>query len=178
MGHIYHIGIGSNLDDPATRVEEAITRLDRLGTVETRSSLYRTEPWGHVEQPWFVNAVARLASDLEPRALLAAIQGIEDELGRIETFRWGPRRIDLDILLAGDLVLADGPLRIPHPSMHVRAFVLVPLIEIEGTAPVPPHLDRPLGSWLEALPAGEREGVRRLSPAELNDTLPPRHTKE
>lgn len=162
VGHIYHIGIGSNLDDPAARVVEAITRLAGTGTVLARSSLYRTAPWGHVDQPWFVNAVVKVESDREPGPMLEAMQAIETGLGRVETFRWGPRRIDLDLLLAGDRVVEGGVLRIPHPSLHKRAFVLVPLIEIEGPELVPPSLDRPLRDWLEALPATEREDVQIL----------------
>jgi 2-amino-4-hydroxy-6-hydroxymethyldihydropteridine diphosphokinase len=104
--------------------------LRELGTVERRSQLYRSKPWGYEDQPDFVNAVAALATALEPLQLLHALQAIEGRLGRRPGVRWGPRVVDLDVLTFGNLRL-DGELRVPHDRMHQRAFVLIPLAEID-----------------------------------------------
>lgn len=126
-----YIGIGSNQGDPAAAVEAAIARLAGLGAVPRRSRLYRTKPWGVTDQPDFVNAVAALETELDARSLLDALKGIERDLGRIATYRWGPRAIDLDILTYGDARIDEPDLVVPHPRMTERAFVLVPLAEID-----------------------------------------------
>lgn len=126
-----YIGIGSNLGDAVANVRYAIAALGELGTVERTSSLYRTKPWGKTDQPDFTNAVALIETDLTPRALLDAIKALEDRLGRVPTERWGPRAIDLDILTYDDLAIEGGGLTIPHAGMPERAFVLVPLAEID-----------------------------------------------
>ncbi|MDQ2991668.1 MAG: 2-amino-4-hydroxy-6-hydroxymethyldihydropteridine diphosphokinase [Candidatus Eremiobacteraeota bacterium] len=126
-----YIGIGSNLGDPIANVRDAIAALGELGTVERTSSLYRTKPWGKTDQPEFLNAVALIETGLTPRALLAAIKALEDRLGRVPTERWGPRAIDLDILTYDDLKIEGEGLTIPHAGMLERAFVLVPLAEID-----------------------------------------------
>ncbi|HEX3464184.1 MAG TPA: 2-amino-4-hydroxy-6-hydroxymethyldihydropteridine diphosphokinase, partial [Candidatus Elarobacter sp.] len=97
------IGIGSNAGDACAHVRDAFDRLADLGTVAARSPLYRTEPWGVTDQPPFVNAAASLDTTLPPRALLAELKRIEAEAGRVPTYRWGPRVLDLDILTYGDL---------------------------------------------------------------------------
>src|SRR5208283_3402498 len=126
-----YIGIGSNLDDPVRQVRKAIDALRALGEVTLASSLYRTAPWGKTDQPEFVNAAVALETDLRPRPLLQALKWLERELGRDEQGeRWGPRRIDFDILAFGDERVDDGDLVIPHPRLHERAFALVPLAEI------------------------------------------------
>ncbi len=126
-----YIGVGSNLDDPAHQVRSAIEALRALGEVPAVSSLYRTAPWGKTDQPEFVNAVVALNTKLRPRQLLHALKWLESELGRAENSeRWGPRRIDFDILVFGDEEIDDGDLVIPHPRLHERAFALVPLAEI------------------------------------------------
>ncbi len=96
------IGLGANLGDAPATIERALRELDRCGRVSARSGLYRTAAWGVTAQPDFINAVALLETDLEPSSLLRALKGIEAELGRVATFRWGPRAIDLDILTYGD----------------------------------------------------------------------------
>ncbi|HXF33613.1 MAG TPA: 2-amino-4-hydroxy-6-hydroxymethyldihydropteridine diphosphokinase [Candidatus Acidoferrales bacterium] len=126
-----YIGLGSNQGDPAGNVESAIGRLAGLGAVARRSRLYRTAPWGVTDQPEFVNAVAALDTDMDPRALLAALKEIETDLGRTPTYRWGPRVIDLDILTYGAERLDEPDLIVPHPRLRERAFVLVPLAEID-----------------------------------------------
>jgi 2-amino-4-hydroxy-6-hydroxymethyldihydropteridine diphosphokinase len=102
------------------------------GDVEVlrRSSLYRTEPVGFKEQEWFINCVVEIRTPQTPHMLLRALQVIEDRMGRIRSEQWGPRIIDLDILLYGQKIIADDNLRIPHPELHRRRFVLVPLNEI------------------------------------------------
>ena len=146
------IGLGSNEGDPATYVEAAFVALARYGHVTARSSLYLTKAWGVTEQPDFVNAAALLETELGPRDLLAALKTLESELGRVSTFRWGPRAIDLDILAYDDLVLREVDLVIPHERLHERAFALAPLAEIDASF-------EPL---LEALPVSERAAVQRI----------------
>jgi 2-amino-4-hydroxy-6-hydroxymethyldihydropteridine diphosphokinase len=126
-----YIGIGSNMDDPVAQVRKAIDALCALGEIATVSSLYRTAPWGKTDQPEFVNAAVALDTDLRPRPLLHALKWLERELGRDQQGeRWGPRRIDFDILAYGNERIDDGDLVIPHPRLHERAFALVPLAEI------------------------------------------------
>ncbi len=126
-----YIGIGSNLGDRKESCLRAIEELQRRGIkVTKRSALYETEPWGVKEQPRFINMVIEAETDQTPRKLLEIIKEIEREIGREETYRWGPRMIDLDILLYGDLIIDEPDLKIPHPHMLERDFVLRPLLEI------------------------------------------------
>jgi 2-amino-4-hydroxy-6-hydroxymethyldihydropteridine diphosphokinase len=127
------VALGSNLDDPATQVARALAAMDSLP--ETRlvcaSRLYRTPPWGLGDQPWFVNAAAELDTRLEPRALLRALLALESRSGRERSGpRWGPRRIDLDLLLYQGRVIDEPGLHLPHPRLAERAFVLLPLADI------------------------------------------------
>jgi len=117
---------------PEATLAAAVVRLERVGRVVRRSSLYSTEPVGLAEQPRFVNAVVALETELEPRALLDGLLAIEQEFGRDRTagIANGPRTLDLDILLLGDLRICEAGLEIPHPRLDQRAFVLVPLNEI------------------------------------------------
>jgi 2-amino-4-hydroxy-6-hydroxymethyldihydropteridine diphosphokinase len=124
------IGIGANLGAADATVRFAIGALERLGRVTAASSLYRTPAWGVTEQPDFINAAVTLETDLEPYALLAALKDLEAEIGRVPTFRWGPRTIDLDILDYEGVRLDDPRLTIPHARLHERAFALVPLAQI------------------------------------------------
>jgi 2-amino-4-hydroxy-6-hydroxymethyldihydropteridine diphosphokinase len=125
------IGLGSNVGDAAGHVERALAALAAIGTVTARSSLYRARAWGVREQADFVNAAALLETDLTPEQLLAALQQLEAGLGRVATYRWGPRVIDLDILAYDDLVVTLAHLVVPHPRLFERAFALVPLAEID-----------------------------------------------
>jgi len=129
--HRAYVAVGANLGDPAANVGRALDLLGELGTVAARSSLYRTKPWGKEDQPWFVNAVALLETALEPPALLERLRALERRLGRVPGERWGPRIIDLDLLAYDDMESADETLRLPHPHLSERAFVLVPLAEID-----------------------------------------------
>lgn len=125
------IGLGANLGDAAAHVERALGALGALGSVRARSKLYRSVPWGVVDQAPFVNAAALLDTALTPRELLRELKRLENELGRTATFRWGPRTIDLDILAYDDLALREADLVIPHERLFERAFALVPLAEID-----------------------------------------------
>jgi 2-amino-4-hydroxy-6-hydroxymethyldihydropteridine diphosphokinase len=161
MGHIAFIGIGSNTGEKIRRCEEAISEIlktDRNALL-AQSSFFRTKPTGYVFQDWFVNAVVKIETDLEPFPLLRTLKDIEHRLGRVETFRWGPRAIDLDILLFDRIHLQTPELEVPHPMLPFRQFVLVPLAEIE-----PGLLHPVLNKTVEEL-AGELEdqGVEKLT---------------
>ena len=129
---IAYVGLGSNLDDPVRRVREAFGELERLPHTRLvrKSSLYRSAPLGHADQPDFINAVAELDTGLPAERLLAELQQIEARHGRTRSFPNAPRTLDLDVLLYGELSLDLPHLKIPHPRMHQRAFVLRPLVEL------------------------------------------------
>ena len=131
-GVISFVGIGSNLDDPAARCAEALCRLSQVSGIKVlrQSSLYRTEPFGFEKQDWFINLVAEIRTVLNPHELLKALQRIEDTMGRVRGPKWGPRIIDLDILLYDQEVIGEEGLAIPHSDLHKRRFVLEPLCEI------------------------------------------------
>ncbi len=128
------IGLGSNIGDKSATCRRALELLSKAGRVIRVSSFYCTEPVGYPDQESFINAVVEIETGLSPIALLAACHVIEDELGRRRLLRWGPRTIDLDILLYGDQVINGAELTIPHPLMTKRGFVLVPLGEIAPEA--------------------------------------------
>lgn len=129
---IGYVGIGSNRESPADRCLEAIRRIAALPGVKVlhRSSLYRTEPVGFTDQEWFINAVAEVRTVRSAHGLLAGLQQIEAEMGRLRGPKWGPRVIDLDILLYGQEVIQEHDIVIPHPELHKRRFVLAPMNEI------------------------------------------------
>ncbi|KGO99653.1 2-amino-4-hydroxy-6-hydroxymethyldihydropteridine diphosphokinase [Novilysobacter defluvii] len=137
------VGLGSNQGDSVARVRAALGALGRLpGTrVASASRLYRTPAWGVLDQPDFINAAARLRTTLGPVVLLEAMLGIEREAGRVRspdgTDRWGPRVLDLDLLLFGDQRIDVPGLTVPHPHLHERAFALVPLLEAWPEAVIP-----------------------------------------
>src|SRR5262245_10369715 len=124
------IGLGANLGERERTLRTAIRRLAELGEVAAVSSLYETEPVGYLDQPPFLNAVVRLETRLTPTELVRGLLAIEQDLGRRRTFRNAPRAIDLDLLLMDDLVVDSPLLTLPHPRLHERSFVLVPLAEI------------------------------------------------
>ena len=135
-----YVALGSNLDDPRAQVERAFGALAGLRQTRLvlRSSLYSSTPLGPVAQPDFVNAVAGLLTEIEPDALLAALKDLEARLGRARpVVRWGPRRIDLDLLVHGAARSATDALQLPHPGIAERAFVLAPLAEIAPDLEVP-----------------------------------------
>ena len=134
-----YIGIGSNLEHPRAQVERALGELAELprSRLLARSSLYRSAPLGYEAQPEFINAVARLDTELAAAELLARLQAIEAEHGRRRSFANAPRSLDLDLLLFGEQRISGPELTVPHPRMHERAFALVPLIEIAPDAQIP-----------------------------------------
>jgi 2-amino-4-hydroxy-6-hydroxymethyldihydropteridine diphosphokinase len=126
------IGLGSNIGDKAGNISRAIALLTPGDDVRlvARSRLYRTPPWGKTDQDWFVNACIGVATSLSPGELLGRCQAVEDELGRVRSERWGPRVIDVDLLVYRDVTLEHPDLVIPHPRIAERAFVLAPLADI------------------------------------------------
>ncbi len=125
------LGIGSNVGNRAANINDAIGLLDKnVGKIAKKSHVYETQPWGEPNQDLFLNQVVMLNTTLDPRDLLDKISRIERELGRERKEKWGPRVIDIDILLYGKRVVRDKGLEIPHPELHKRMFVLVPLMEI------------------------------------------------
>jgi 2-amino-4-hydroxy-6-hydroxymethyldihydropteridine diphosphokinase len=133
---IAYVGLGANLGDPEEQLRQALKRLNDAAEVEvTRvSAFYRNPPLGPANQPWYVNAAARLRTRLGPEELLGLLQRVETALGRVRGERWGPRRLDLDLLLYNGEVIFAPDLVVPHPEMHRRGFVLVPLAEIAPQA--------------------------------------------
>lgn len=127
------IGLGSNLGDREANLRQALEYLEQAPdtTVVRASSLYDTEPVGVEDQPHFLNAVAQLDTQLTPRQLLWNLMLVERRLGRVRSKRWGPRTIDLDMLLYEDAVMEEDDLHLPHPELAKRSFVLVPLVELE-----------------------------------------------
>ncbi len=153
------VGLGSNLDDPRAQLDRALAALAATPGIMLRevSSYYRTAPWGEAEQPDFLNAVAALDTTLAPEALLDELRRIEAAAGRRRERRWGPRTLDLDLLLHGEAVRDTAQLQLPHPRMHERAFVLAPLAELAPALSLGEH-----GSVGEALARIGSEGVQRL----------------
>lgn len=158
MARIF-LGLGSNLGDREKNINLALEKLGQVGKVHKVSSLYETEPVGYKDQPWFLNLVAEFETKLSPQELLRAGKAIEKELGREPGPRFGPRPIDLDILLYDNLVLGIPELTIPHPRLAERAFVLIPLAEIAPEV-LHPVLKKTVRELREVLPTGEE--VRQI----------------
>ncbi|WP_028996057.1 2-amino-4-hydroxy-6-hydroxymethyldihydropteridine diphosphokinase [Azonexus hydrophilus] len=154
-----YIALGANLGDPAATVNAAFAALDQLpqSRLLAKSALYRTAPVGIADQPEFVNAAALIDTTLAPEALLDALLGIEQAFGRVRAERNGPRTLDLDILLYDDLMLATPRLTLPHPRLHLRAFVLQPLADLAPDLAIPGR--GRLAAWL---PAVANQGICRL----------------
>jgi 2-amino-4-hydroxy-6-hydroxymethyldihydropteridine diphosphokinase len=159
---IVYIGLGSNIGDRTRHVVNACTTLSQHPaiTLQAVSSLYRTAPVGMTQQDWFLNAVARLQTTLTPPSLLSVTQATERRIGRTPTFHWGPRVIDIDILLYDALCIQTPFLTLPHAALEARLFALVPLHELA------PQLKLPSGVDIQALltTLGQHDSVRRLGP--------------
>ncbi|MFQ6372614.1 2-amino-4-hydroxy-6-hydroxymethyldihydropteridine diphosphokinase [Shewanella sp. YIC-542] len=157
-----YVALGANLENPQQQLTQACRALGQLadnGQLQV-SSFYRSTPMGDVPQPDYVNAVACLDTQLAPLALLDALQQIEQQQGRVREIRWGPRTLDLDLLLYGDAVIDLPRLRVPHYGLTERAFVLVPLAELN------PKLQLPCGTLIKDLiDDAMRLSLQRLTPA-------------
>ena len=152
-----YIGIGSNLGDRSAHLQAALGAMSRIGTISRGSSIYETAPVGGVEQDPFLNAVVALETDLGPRELLDGLLGIEAARGRRRDVRWGPRTLDLDLLVYGDSRLDEPGLTIPHPEIGNRRFVLVPLVEAD------PRLSSGDGLYAHSLGGVADQAIRRVS---------------
>ena len=158
MAHVTaYLGLGTNLGDRESNLRAALQLLEGCGEIIAVSSIYETTPWGYLDQPDFLNCACAIATQLDSQSLLAATQTVELDLGRRPNFRFGPRLIDVDILLHGEATHRTNDLEIPHPRMARRAFVLVPLAEIA------PDIQHPaMEETISSLAAkvDGREGVR------------------
>jgi 2-amino-4-hydroxy-6-hydroxymethyldihydropteridine diphosphokinase len=164
-GVIAFVGIGSNLGEPAAMCRAAVGEIAGFPGIRLLrcSSLYRTEPLGPQDQPWFVNAVAEIRTVLAPRRLFESLKEIERRLGRTSGPKWGPRLIDLDLLFYGQEVVQEEDLKVPHPELHRRAFVLVPLCEL-ASYQIHPAFGVSVRGLMDRLADPGR--VERLCPAE------------
>lgn len=154
-----YMSLGSNLGDRAANLRAAVIQLGAAGPLLAASAFYETQPVDVPDQPWFLNCVAAIATDKSPRELLQLALKIEAEMGRLRMTSKGPRNIDIDILLFGDRALDEPGLKIPHPSMHKRRFVLEPMAEIAPGARHP-LLGKTVRELLAELADGQ--AVRRL----------------
>ncbi|MET0312904.1 MAG: 2-amino-4-hydroxy-6-hydroxymethyldihydropteridine diphosphokinase [Hansschlegelia sp.] len=154
------LGFGSNVGDKVANLHEAMRRVFEGPAIDfvAASSVWRTAPWGYVDQDWFANACAVGRTEMSPQEALAFTQSVEEELGREKTFRWGPRLIDVDILYLGDAKVASERLIVPHKEMFNRAFVLAPLAEIR------PDLVLDGRSIREAAATADAADLSRLAP--------------
>lgn len=154
-----YVGIGANLEDPVAQVTTALRELAQLpqSTLTRASPLYRTPPMGPPGQPDYINAVAELHTTLDPHDLLDELQRLEQVHRRVRNERWGPRTLDLDLLVFGDRVIADPRLTVPHPGIASRAFVLLPLADLA------PDLDIPgLGRVADLRSTADLSGISQL----------------
>lgn len=163
------LSLGGNLGDPAAAIAAALDALEAEGiAITARSRFYRTPPWGRTDQPDFVNLCAGGRTELSPRALLQAILRVERQLGRKRESRWGPRRIDIDILTYDALVIREPDLTLPHPHLTERGFVLVPLLDI---APDVIIAGETVSHWAAA---ADRTGIEAIDRAASDGDLGPR----
>lgn len=171
------IGLGSNIGDGAQTLQRAISELDAIDdiNVEGISRFYRSAPWGGVDQPDFINAAVTVATTTSATALLEVLLAVERRFGRdrgADTVRWGPRTLDLDLLLYGGEVIDVPGLRVPHPHLHVRAFALKPLLDVMPGAVIPG-----VGPARDALVAVADDGIA-LQPIDALPYVPPRAMRD
>jgi len=154
------VALGSNIGDKIENVERAVACLIEAGDVElkSRSRIYKTPPWGITDQDWFVNACVGVRTSLEPHALLARCLAVEEKMGRRRAEKWGPRIIDLDVLVYGDVELSDDALTLPHPHITKRGFVLAPMADI---APDLVLDGRTIAEWLATQ---DLKGIEAIEP--------------
>ena len=161
MSHTVYLGLGTNQGDRLANLQAASATLAPSVRLLQASPVYETEPWGFLDQPAFLNQALKAETELLPLDLLAYLKNLEAQLGRQPNFRYGPRLIDIDILLYDDLVLSLPGLEIPHPRLAERAFVLVPLVDLAPDLRYPGNGH----SLVEMLEHTGRAGVRQFSPA-------------
>ncbi len=161
MPHLAYLGIGSNLGDKIEQCRKAITEILAIHghRLLAQSSFYKTQPMGYLAQDWFINGVIHIETDLDPLELLRKLKEIESKMGRKETVRWGPRAIDLDLLLYDDLVMKTEELEIPHPRLKDRQFVLIPLVEISPNL-IHPSIKKTMRELLSEIQ--EDQGVEKI----------------
>jgi 2-amino-4-hydroxy-6-hydroxymethyldihydropteridine diphosphokinase len=159
MPSLVYLSLGSNVGDREAQLRDAQTRLAAVGRIVAVSSFYETEPVEFTQQPWFLNCTLALETSQTPPQLMAAILGIEEEMGRRRLQKKGPRAIDIDILLFGHTIVDSKELTIPHPAMRQRRFVLEPLAEIAPEV-LHPVLKKTIRELRDALPPGQ--AVRKL----------------
>lgn len=154
-----YVGLGSNLEDPVDQVSRAIAELDGLPDTELvgSSSLYQSKPMGGMEQPDYINAVARIDTRLGAEQLLRELHSIELSHGRVREKHWGARTLDLDLILYGSTIIDTADLKVPHPGMHERAFVLYPLYEIAPDLEIPGR-----GALVNLIKESPSDGLKRI----------------
>jgi 2-amino-4-hydroxy-6-hydroxymethyldihydropteridine diphosphokinase len=154
MDHVAFLALGSNMGNRLANLKAAAYNMTPQMAVKNKSSVYETPPWGYVEQPPFLNQVIMVRTYMTPEALIGHLKRLEVALGRVPSFQNGPRLIDIDILFYDDLVMASPSLTIPHPRLHERSFVLVPLAEIAPEF-VHPVLGKPIYELLDEVDRSE-----------------------
>jgi 2-amino-4-hydroxy-6-hydroxymethyldihydropteridine diphosphokinase len=163
MTHTVYIAIGSNLGDKLSNCRKGIELLEKSGiTIVTCSHFYKTEPVDYADQDWFINAAVKAETDFAPLQLLKALKSIEKEVGRVETVRFGPRILDMDIIFYDDVIMDDSGLTIPHPRMHKRRFVLTPICDIDADI-VHPALKQTMAELLKQSGDDPRQEVIRFA---------------
>jgi 2-amino-4-hydroxy-6-hydroxymethyldihydropteridine diphosphokinase len=159
--HTIYLGLGTNIGDRAANLQAAVTRLAENLSVTAVSPIYETAPWGITDQPDFLNMCLTATTDLLPHKLLALLKNLEKEIGRVPGERWGPRLIDIDLLFYANQIIETEKLKIPHPELPERAFVLRPLADI-----APNFVHPVLGETIAVLAAKvDDEGIRPFAPA-------------
>jgi 2-amino-4-hydroxy-6-hydroxymethyldihydropteridine diphosphokinase len=159
MPNLVYLSLGSNVGDREARLRDALVKLATIGSVVALSSFYETEPVEFTQQPWFLNCALALETGKTPQRVMAAILGIEEEIGRRRMQKKGPRSVDIDILLFDGAIVDSSDLTIPHPALHQRRFVLEPLAEIAPEV-LHPVLKKTIRELRDALPPGQV--VRKL----------------
>ena len=165
MKKTVYLSLGSNVGDRQANLEQAISQLSDLGTVKRRSAFYETEPMEVTDQPWFLNCAVELETELMPKQFISAVLDVERSMGRKRVKKKGPRSIDIDVILFGKSIIEMKGLTVPHPAMHLRRFVLEPMVEI---APEVRHpvFKRSMRELRDALPPGSGQ-VKKLSVAQI-----------
>lgn len=163
-----YIAIGSNEGDKYTAIKSAVNELRKISTIESTSFLYESAPMYHEDQATFLNTACVVTTELEPQQLLSELKDIEHRIGRVSTFRNGPRVLDLDIIFYGSRCHSSDTLQIPHPKLHERPFVLKPLCDLHPELHHP-QLDLTVTQLLDQLPAADRDALKKVLPVSLGE---------